>query len=163
MQKIITIILILICNLTLGQEKIYRLISKTENADVNYSAFKKFIDFEIKTSTLRNAFQPVKGDYNVYFFIAKFKGDSFDGTQKMFHDYLVLKVDPKSKLIVDGFQYTMEWAEPPAISDLYKVTKKGHKLTDGFELNLLKMELVEKENIFDWRKELKDNGVLTLN
>ena len=75
---------------------------------------------------------------------------------------MILKVDPKSELIVDGFQYTLEWAEPPAISDLYKVTKKNQKLTNETELNLLKMELVEQEYINEWRKELKDNGILKL-
>ena len=46
MQKLI-IIFILICNLTFGQEKIYKLISKTEKADINYKTFKNFDDFKI--------------------------------------------------------------------------------------------------------------------
>ncbi len=163
MQKLITIVLVLICNLTFGQEKIYSLISKTENADVNYNAFKNFDDFEIyKNDGLKKAFEPIKGDFNVYFFIAEFKGDSFDGTRKTFHDYLILKVEPKSKLIVDGFQYTMEWAEPPAISDLYKVTDKNQKMNDGIDLDSLKMELVEQEYLSEWRRELKDNGIIKL-
>ena len=163
MHKLITIILLLICNLTFGQEKIYKLISKKENADVNYTAFKSFNDFEIyKNDGLKRAFEPIKGGFDVYFFIAEFKGDSFDGTRKTFHDYLILKVNPKTESIIDGFQYTLEWAEPPAISDLYRVTEKKQKLNDGIELNLLKMELVEQEYISEWRKELKDNGILKI-
>jgi len=163
MQKLTIIIFILFYNLNFGQEKVYKLISKNENSDINYKAFRNFDDFEIyKNDGLKKAFKPIKGDYSVYFFIAEFKGDSFDGTRKTFHDYLILKVDPKSELIVDGFQYTLEWAEPPAISDLYKVTKKNQKLTNETELNLLKMELVEQEYINEWRKELKDNGILKL-
>ena len=112
MQKLIIIIFTLICNLTFGQEKIYKLISKTENGDINYESFNSFDDFEIyKNDVIKKTFEPVKGNFNIYFFIAEYKGDSFDGTRKTFHDYLILKVNPKSKLIIDGFQYTMEWAE----------------------------------------------------
>ena len=146
MQKLTIIIFLLIYNLNFGQEKVYNLISKTENSDINYKAFEKFDDFKIyENDGLKKAFEPIKGDFNVYFFIAEFKGDSFDGTRKTFHDYLILKVDPKTELIVDGFQYSLEWAEPPAISDLYKVTDKNQKINNGIYLNSLKMELVEQE------------------
>ncbi len=163
MQKLIIIIFLLTYNLNFGQEKVYKLISKTKNSDINYKAFKKFDNLKIyKNSGLKKAFEPIKGNGNVYFFIAEYKGDSFDGTRKTFHDYLILKVDPKTEIIIDGFQYTMEWAEPPAISDLYKVTEKNQKLTNGIYLNLLKMELVEQEYISEWRRELKDSGILKL-
>jgi len=163
MQKLTIIIFLLIYNLNFGQEKVYNLISKTENSDINYKAFEKFDDFKIyENDGLKKAFEPIKGDFNVYFFIAEFKGDSFDGTRKTFHDYLILKVDPKTELIVDGFQYSLEWAEPPAISDLYKVTDKNQKINNGIYLNSLKMELVEQEYISEWRKELKDNGIIKL-
>ncbi|MCG2432138.1 hypothetical protein [Aequorivita xiaoshiensis] len=163
MQKLTTIIFILICNLTFGQEKLYKLISKTENSDIDYKSFRSFDDFEIyKNDGLKKAFEPKKGKSEIYFFIAEYKGDSFDGTRKTFHDYLILKVDPKSELIIDGFQYTLEWAEPPAISDLYRVTEKNQKINNGLNLNFLKMELVEQEYVSEWRKELKDNGILKL-
>lgn len=111
----------LICNLILGQEKIYRLVSKKENAHMNYGAFKKL------------------------------------------HDYLVLKVYPKSELIVNGFKYTKEWAEPPAIFELHKVSQTRHKLTEEFEINSHKMKLAEQEYTIERLKELKDNGILILN
>tara|TARA_B100000787_G_scaffold165971_1_gene150543 strand:+ start:557 stop:1051 length:495 start_codon:yes stop_codon:yes gene_type:complete len=161
MQKLIIIIFILIYNLNFGQEKVYKLISKTENSDINYKAFKNFDDFKIyKNDGLKKAFIPKKGKNDIYVFISEFKGDSFDGTSKFFHDYLILKVDSKSELIIDGFQYTLEWAEPPAISDLYRVTEKKIKISNGLNLDALKMELVEQEYISDWRKELKDKGIL---
>lgn len=163
MKKLLIIVFILICNLAFGKEKVYKLISKTENADIAYKAFRNFDNFKIyKNNGLKKAFYPKKGKNEVYVFIAEFEGSSFDGTQKIFHDYLILKVDPKTKLILDGFQYTMEWAEPPAITDLYQVTEENQKMRDGFNLNLLKMELVEQENIKEWRKELRDNGILKL-
>ncbi|MCB4800291.1 hypothetical protein [Neotamlana laminarinivorans] len=163
MQKLTIIIFLLICNLNFGQEKAYKLISKTENSNINYKAFKKFNDFKIyKNNGLKKAFEPINGKNDVYFFIAEYKGDSFDGTRKTFHDYLILKTDPKTELIVDGFQYTLEWAEPPAISDLYRVTEKEQKMNNGINLNSLKMELVTQEYISEWRRELKDNGILKL-
>ncbi|MFD0837218.1 hypothetical protein ACFQ0I_15675 [Mariniflexile aquimaris] len=163
MQKLIVIIFILIYNLNFGQEKVYKLISKTENSDINYKAFKNFDNFKIyKNDGLKKAFNPKKGKNDIYVFISEFKGDSFDGTRKTFHDYLILKVDTKSELIIDGFQYTMEWAEPPAISDLYRVTEKNIKIGNGIDLNSLKMEL-DKNYQTEYRKYLNDNGKLNLN
>ena len=161
MQKLIIIIFILICNIAFGQEKVYQLISKTENSDINYKAFKSFDDLEIyRNDGLKQAFNPLKGKSMVYVFISEFEGDSFDGTRDIFHDYLILKVDPKTDLIIDGFQYTMEWSEPPALSDLYRVTKKNVKICDRLEIDSLKMELVESDYLIDWRKKLNDNGRL---
>ncbi|HRV56299.1 MAG TPA: hypothetical protein P5264_12265, partial [Mangrovimonas sp.] len=83
MQKLTIIIFLLIYNLNFGQEKVYELISKTENSDLNYKAFKKFDNFKIyKNNGLKKAFEPIKGKNDVYFFIAEYKGDSFDGTRK---------------------------------------------------------------------------------
>ncbi len=163
MHKFKIIIFILICNLNFGQEKVYKLISKTNNSDINYKAFKNFDNFKIYNNEgLKKAFNPKKGKNDVYLFISEYKGDSFDGTHKTFHDYLILKVDPKSELIIDGFQYTLEWAEPPAISDLYQVTEKNIKIYDGLKLEFLKMELVESEYMIDWKTKLNDNGILKI-
>jgi hypothetical protein len=163
MQKLIIIIFILIYNLNFGQERVYKLISKTENSDINYKAFKNFDNFKIyKNDGLKKAFNPKKGTNDIYVFISEFKGDSFDGTRKTFHDYLILKVDSKSDIIIDGFQYTLEWAEPPAISDLYRVTEKNIKISNGLKMDLLKMEL-DKDYQTEYRKYLTDSGKLNLN
>jgi len=163
MQKLTIIIFILFYNLNFGQEKVYKLISKTENSDIDYKVFRNFDDFDIyKNDGLKKAFKPKKGKNDIYVFISEFKGDSFDGTSKIFHDYLILKVDSKSELIIDGFQYTLEWAEPPAISDLYRVTEKNIKINNGLNLDLLKMELDEDYQT-EYRKYLTDSGKLNLN
>lgn len=162
MQKSI-IIFLLIYNLNFGQQKVYKLISKSENSDINYKAFKKFDNLKIyKNNGLTKAFEPIKGKNHVYFFIAEYKGDSFDGTRKSFHDYLILKVDPKTELIVDGFQYTLEWAEPPAISDLYKLTEQNVKIYNGLELETLRMELVESDYMIVWKIKLNESGILKI-
>lgn len=75
---------------------------------------------------------------------------------------MILKVNPKSELIIDGFQYTLEWAEPPAISDLYRVTEKNQKLTDGIGLDSLKMKLVKSDYRIDWKIKLRDKGKLKI-
>jgi hypothetical protein len=43
------------------------------------------------------------------------------------------------------------------------VTEKNQKMNNRINLNLLKMELVEQEYVSEWRKELKDGGILQLN
>jgi len=163
-MKILLQIVILVWSiLTFAQDKTYVLTKKTENADINYELFKTFNDFEIyKNDGLKRAFEPVDGKFTTYTFISEFKGLSFDGTEKVFHDYLILKVDPETNEIIDGYQYTLEWAEPPAISDLYQVTSKGQKLKDGMELNDLEMKLVNSDYKIDFKEELKDNGRLKL-
>lgn|SRR5690606_23802339 len=163
MQKLIIIIFILIYNLNFGQEKVYKLISKIDNSDINYKAFNSFDDFKIyENDGLKKAFNPKKGRNDIYVFISEYKGDSFDGTRKTFHDYLILKVDPKADIIIDGFQFTLEWAESPAISDLYRVTEKNIKISNGLKLDSLKMEL-DKDYQTEYRKYLTDNGKLNLN
>ncbi|MGB6094017.1 MAG: hypothetical protein WBF83_09680 [Moheibacter sp.] len=163
MRKSILITFIVIFNLAFGQEKIYRLISKTENSDIDYKSFERFDDFDIyKNNGLKNAFKPVSGKHTVYFFISEFMGDSFDGTRKTFHDYLILKTNQKSNLITDGFQFTIEWAEPPASTDLYRLTQKTEKIRNNLSLNLLKMQAVDSEYYGEINKELNDNGILKL-
>jgi hypothetical protein len=88
-------------------------------------------------------------------------GDSFTGERKLFHDYLILKVDPKNQFIIDGFQYTMEWSEPTPISDLYRVSVKNIKIKDGLNLDLLQMKL--QDDYQNFREYLLDQGVLILN
>ena len=95
-------------------------------------------------------------------FISEFNGLSFDGTEKLFHDYLILKVDPSTNEIIDGYQYTLEWAEPPAVSDLYQLSSFGHILKSDLSLDDLKMKLVASEYRIEEKEDLNDNGVLII-
>jgi hypothetical protein len=163
MKILLQIVILVWSTLTFAQDKTYVLTKKTENADINYELFKTFNDFEIyKNDGLKRAFEPVEGEFTTYTFISEDKGLSFDGTEKLFHDYLILKVDPKTNEIIDGYQYTLEWAEPPAISDLYQVTLTGQKLKDGMGLNDLEMKLVDSDYKIESREDLKDGGRLKL-
>lgn len=172
MKILLQIVILVLSTLTFAQDKTYVLRKKNENADIKYELFEKFesIDHfeeyenydDFKERVLKRAFYPKKGTFTTYTFIAEFEGLSFDGTEKLFHDYLILKVDPQTNEIIDGYQYTLEWAEPPAISDLYRVTSTGLKLKDGMELNDLEMKLVDSDYEIDFKEELQDNGRLKL-
>jgi hypothetical protein len=147
----------------LAGEKKYRLVSKTEKANLNYKLFEQFGSVKIYSGgKIEKAFQPKKGKFTVYVFVAEYQGDSFDGTRKTFHDKLILKVNPKTNEIMDGFQYTMEWAEPPALSDLYRVTDNSIVLTDKMNLDELQMQ-VDEEYQGEYRDMLEDHGIVVVN
>ena len=163
MKTLLQFVLIFYSTLTFAQDKTYVLTKKKENSDIDYKLFQTFNDFEIyENDRLKRAFEPVEGNFTICVFISEFKGLSFDGTEKMFHDYLILKLNPETKEVLDGYQYTLEWAEPPAISDLYRVTTLGERLVDGMNLNKLGMELVESDYRNESRVNLKDDGLLKL-
>ena len=161
MQKTLLLTLIFIFNLSFGQQKTYNLLSKTQNADINYKAFQNFDSLNLsQKGGLKTAFVPKKGKNEVYVFVSEFEGESFDGSKKKFHDYLILKLDAKSKNITDGYQYTIEWTDTPT-ADLYRLTTKNVKLTNNLNLDALQMEMIYKEEAHLHQK-LKDNGVLKL-
>lgn len=143
-------------------EKNYHLVSKTENSDLNYKLFDQFGSTKIYSGgKIEKAFLPKKGKFTVYVFTSEYMGDSFDGTRKLFHDKLILKVNPKTNEVMDGFQYTLEWAEPPALSDLYRLQDDTVVLTDKMNLDELQMQ-VDDEYMGEYRDMLEDHGILYL-
>lgn len=157
------IALLLLSFSTFSQEKNYKVVSKTEKSDLNYKLFEQFGSTKIYAGgKIEKAFQPKKGKHIVYVFVAEYMGDSFDGTRKLFHDKLILKVDPLTNEVMDGFQYTMEWAEPPALSDLYRVTDNSIILTDKMNLDSLLMQ-VDDAFQGEYRDMLDDHGILIIN
>lgn len=123
------------------ETKIYKLKRKAINSDFNYSKLNN-IDGNIKdTLNLKNLmpiFEPVGGQYVYYQFIATFKGHSFEELDKDFHDILIIKTDNESK-IIDAYQYTLEWAEPPLQFDLYRSDITNVTLEDGLDISSLKL------------------------
>jgi hypothetical protein len=158
MQKfLITIIAFLFFGVSLfAQLKEYKLVSKTSNADLSQRAI-----FSIDTTKIRetrqNVFNPTKGNYTVYMFIATFKGQSFDNTEKDFHDILVLKTD-KKKQILEAYQYTLEWAEMPFSYDLYQATAKGVALINRLPIEKLKFRKADDPENSDGK--LNEQGLL---
>jgi hypothetical protein len=146
----------------LAEPKIYLLDSKTEKADLNYKLFGQFGSTKIYSDNkIEKAFLPKKGKFTVYVFTAEYQGNSFDGTRKLFHDKLILKVNPKTNEVMDGFQYTLEWAEPPALSDLYHITDETIVLMDKMNLDELQMQ-VDDAYQGEYRDQLEDHGILYL-
>jgi len=115
-----------------SQIKVYRLVDKSEQADIDRSKFNQLNTLGAGYHLLNEVFKPVKGNYTVYRFIAKYKGHSHR-TSKMevFHDLIILKTNITGT-ILDAYQYTLEWGEVPLIYDLFTLTVNGLKLHNEF-------------------------------
>ena len=125
------------------ETKIYKLKKKTINSDFDYSKLND-IDGNIKdtlsVSNVMPIFEPISGYFSYYQFISTFKGISCcDGErQKDFHDILIVKTDNENK-ILDAYEYTLEWAEPPLQSVLYKSDMQNLVLKNDLDINSLKL------------------------
>lgn len=145
-----------------AQSKEYKLIAKTMRADINYPLLKKMNTLEgSDTALIIKAFQPIKGKFTVYQFVATYQGVSFRGLGEWtFHDLLTLKTDVKGK-ILDAYHYTLEWAEPPASSDLFKSTVKNIIIKNNLSIDLLQFMRTAYLEDFDTNR-LEEKGVLKL-
>ena len=76
-----------------------------------------------------------------------------------FHDILIIKTDSENK-IIDAYQYTLEWAEPPLKYDVFKSSIINIPLTNNMDINLLKFIRTYSWN--DDNKELNENGIIKL-
>lgn len=145
----------------------YILKNVTENSDINYEAF-ECLDFEScrknkeKWITISETFAPIKGKFTIYNFVKTFEGLSFTGENKIFHDLLILKVNPQTLEILDGFQFTKEWAEFPPASDLYRISEENIILKNELKISDLKFIIHENfrnDNDFDF---LKDESLILI-
>jgi hypothetical protein len=145
-----------------AQTKKYVLVSETVWSDFNYKSLNNFneaVSALKDTRFVKKVFTHVKGKFKVYTFIATYKGRSFDGKRKNFHDIIILKTDDKST-IIDGYQYTLEWAEFPLSYDLFKSTAKDIKLANALPVSKLKFTRTDH---FEGRENLlNEPGVLYL-
>ena len=150
----------------LNESKIYKLKKQANHSDFDYSKLddidNSFGLFK-KPKKIITAFEPINGKYNYYQFIATFKGQSYNDAGptliKEFHDILIIKTDSKNK-IIDAYQYTLEWSEPPFQYDVYKSTAKNLVLSDGLHLNDLKLTRTYSWDEKD--KKFSENGIIHL-
>ena len=150
----------------LNDTKIYILKKVAENSDFNYS---KLDDIdgnkmdEINVRNLMPIFEPVSGQFKYYQFLSTFVGEAYnaDGPAlfKDFHDILIIKTDNENK-IIDAYQYTLEWAEPPLQYDVYKSSIKNIPLTNNMDINELKF--IRTYSWSEENKEMKENGIIKL-
>ena len=122
----------------LSEKKIYRLKKNTINSNFNYFQLNNIDSYLGDWHNLGQIFEPVDGRHNFYKFMATFKGESYAGTIKDFHDILIIKTDSENK-ILDAYQYTTEWAEPPCQYDVYRGSVNDLVLTDNFDISALKL------------------------
>lgn len=144
----------------------YVLQKITENSDINYQAF-KCLDFEScrenreKWISITQVFEPIQGEFITYNFIKAYEGLSFTGENKTFHDLLILKVNPETLEIMDGFQFTKEWAEFPPTSDLYRFSGKNIILKN--ELKISDLNFIIDESHRGYGKDfLKDESLILI-
>ena len=146
----------------IDQTKIYKLKKKAINSDFDYLKLDDIDGNTKDTVNLNNImtiFKPISGHYNYYQFIATFKGHSFELFDKDFHDILIIKTDNENK-IIDAYQYTLEWAEPPLQFDLYKSDIKNLTLKTDMDISSLK--LTRKDFWDDKDRIHKESGRLKL-
>lgn len=143
--------------------KTYHLISHQRNSELNYPQFALY-DSLISKEEIIKAFTAIEGESDVYIFRANYWNASFRVHHKMFNDYLCLKVDPQSKKVLDAFQYTLEWAELPASSDLYSLGNSEVYLVDSMSIAELEMKLAPSDHSLNEKhRSLKDSALIILN
>ena len=150
----------------LGSTQLYILKKVTENSDFNYSKLNNIDEHKIDTlnvKNLRSVFEPVSGQYKYYQFLSTFMGEAYnaDGPPlfKDFHDILIIKTDNKSK-IIDAYQYTLEWAEPPLQYDVFKSSAKNITLTNNLDIS--KLKFIRTYGWSEDSKELIKSGIIKL-
>jgi hypothetical protein len=150
----------------LNETKLYILKKQTNNSDFDYSKLNDVDDnFGLfkKPKKIITAFEPINGKYNYYQFIATFKGSSYnDGSGsiiKDFNDILIIKTNDENQ-IIDAYQYTLEWAEPPFQYDVFRSSVKNIKLTNNLDIE--KIKLLRTNNWSEENNEHKDGGIIKL-
>jgi hypothetical protein len=139
-----------------AQQKEYILLDKTSSADIDRSFILRLDKAPRGLPMLDSLFKPVKGAYTVYRFLATFRGKSYTGQEKEFHDLLLVKTDDNSK-VIKAYHYTLEWAEMPLEQDMYISTSKDLFLKNGLTIDAFSFERPWYD---DADKKLKDNGVV---
>jgi hypothetical protein len=145
--------------------KRYILEKAADNADFNYGRLHDIDSPVVDTRTVKQmmaAFEPVAGRHKYYRFIATYTGEAYnaDGPplKKTFHDILIVKTDPDNT-IIDAYQYTLEWAEPPLKHDLFGNPAQHITLSDAMDISVLKLTRIHQ---MGEPEALEENGIVRL-
>lgn len=130
----------LIVNHSIGQNA-YMLYDVHSASDLNYNALNSFN--ASPSAMLDSVFNPLPGKFKVYRFIEANWGYAKDADSvSIFRNILIIKTDQSDK-IVDAYQYTLDWAEPPLSCDLFRLNKgRRKKLVQGFCMSNLRFKMV---------------------
>lgn len=146
MQKIVLILCFFSFLQNVFTQNNYILFDMTEKSDLIQN-LKFSLDTSDKNDLLETIFKPVKGEFKIYRFIESYYGESPkylpDSTViELLNDLLVLVVNKKNQ-IVDGYQYSLEYAEHPSSCDLYRLdTDMKLTIDSNFKLSSLKFRLM---------------------
>jgi len=150
---------LLLGTISFSQIKVYRFLDEANNADINRGLTLMLDTAKPGVAMLNSVFKPVEGKFKVYRFLAMYQGLSFSDKQKEFHDVLIVKTNAKGK-IIEAYQYTLEWAEPPFNTDLYRSTCKHTYLVNNMEVD--KFVFVRPWYYDKKDRALKDSAILKL-
>ncbi len=130
----------------LNKPQVYKLKKQTVNSDFDYSKLESIdasLGDTINTMRVMSVFDPVNGKYSYFQFIATFKGEAYNIPGpiliKAFHDILIVKTDSHN-VILDAYQYTLEWSELPCQYDVFKSSVRGLILKHNMDISLLKLK-----------------------
>ena len=139
---------------TTKNPQVYIVKKIAENADFNYSKIHSVSNISIYDTIedipiwFKSVFEPVKGRFTYYQFQSTYLRMSKAEGKKEFHDLMIIKTD-SSNNIIDAFQYTLEWAEPPFEYDLFRSTITNIQLTNNLEIQKLGFERTFTEGCED--------------
>lgn len=113
----------------------YYLYSVTQKSDINYSMISKLDSFPIGRVKLKNEFYPVSGDYTVLRFLSFSYGQGMESSFET-NNVLILKID-ENKRLVDGYLYSLQWAEVPVSQALLRITNNKIKIKNRLSISSL--------------------------
>ena len=145
--------------------QLYKVKKIAENADFNYSRINSFCNIEVYDTIndaqiwINSVFEPIQGRFNYYQFQSTYLGMSKAEGKKEFHDILIVKTD-SSNTVIDAFQYTLEWAEPPFEYDLFRSTTSNIQLSNNLDIRKLGFQRIYTDGSEDL--DLKDSGIIKI-
>jgi hypothetical protein len=150
-MKLTTLLLALtlLCTQQSHSQNTYKLLQTYEKADINYRSMDTMSYWPVEKpyyQSMLKGFKPKKGKYTVKTFLWT-RNDcdlKYEQNGNTCHEFIILKLDKKGK-VIDGYQYTLEWAEMPLNVDLHRVTKKGVLLKDGMPVSAFGFKRLETE------------------
>lgn len=146
MKKLLFFICTILFTIVINAQNNFVLLDVTENSEIIKDVSVR-LDSTNKADLLNTLFKPKLGKFKTYRFLEIYYGESpkylpDSSVIVLLHDVLILTVDKKNR-IIDGYHYSLEYADFPSSCDLYRFYKTRHiKLNTKLELSSLKFKLV---------------------
>lgn len=114
------------------------LLDENYEADFNYQQFDSINNYIGVQSLLKNVFNPTIGEYTIMRYIRKTPGNQKNGEVSENHELILLKVCPKTNMIVQFVYFPLDWKEMPlsAFIVIRDVNVKFRKKLEIVKFNL---------------------------